>query len=192
MHAIYRNVVFDHVGRPASPADIASLEADLGATLPQEVVDFLSVVNGGTCAFSVDVDLGDGNRRTVALQEWHGFDTVTTFEQALTFTRATFGVPRAILPVANSNWHDFVFLDLSEEGEGRVVVFVMGQPAWTGWNTESKFVTVASNLTELLDRLYLDDDTVEMLQEDLGNRDEEEDQQIERILDTGRPGWRTA
>jgi len=192
VHAIYRNVVFDNVARRASPEDIAGLEADLGVTLPREVVDFLLVVNGGTCAFSVDVDLGDGQIRTVALQEWHGFDTVTTFEQALTFTRETVGIPRAVLPIANSNWHDFVLLDLTEEGEGQVVVFVRGQPAWTGWNTESKFVTVASNLTELLDRLYLDDDTVEMLQEDLGNRDEEEDQRIERILDTGRPGWRTA
>ncbi|MPY67944.1 hypothetical protein F8S09_14880 [Deinococcus sp. SDU3-2] len=71
-----------------------------------------------------------------------------------------------------------VFLDLTEEGECWVGVFVMGQPAW---NTESKFITLASSFTELLDQLRLDDDTVEMLHEDLGNRDEEEDQRMESI-----------
>ncbi|PYE49472.1 SMI1/KNR4 family protein [Deinococcus yavapaiensis] len=191
MHAIYRNVVFDNVSRPASPQDIAHLEAALGARLPRDVVDFLLAVGGGDCAFSTNVTLVDGSTRRIALREWHGVEGPTTFEDALDFTCKTFGVPREVLPIANSNWHDFVFLDLTEQGDGRVVAFVMGHPAWTGWNTESEFVMVANSLTDLLDQLSLDDETVEMLQEELGNGDEE-DQRIERILDVGRPEWRTA
>lgn len=191
VHAIYRNVVFDNVSRPASAEDIASLEVALGAALPRDVVDFLSVVNGGDCAFSVEVTLADGSPRRIALQEWHGVEGPTTFEHALDFARQTFEVPREVLPIANSNWHDFVFLDLTEGGGGQVVAFVMGHPAWTGWNTESEFVTLANSLTELLDRLSLDDETVEMLMEELENF-EQQAQRIERILDVGRPGWRTA
>ncbi|WP_027482897.1 SMI1/KNR4 family protein [Deinococcus pimensis] len=189
MHAIYRNVVFDNVSRPASPEDIASLEVALGASLPRDVVEFLSVVNGADCAFSMDVTLADGSSRNVALQEWYGVEGPTTFEHALDFVRETFQVPREVLPIANSNAQHFFFVDLTEQGGGRVVAFVQGQPGWTGRNTAPEFVTVANSLMELLDELSLDDDTVEMLQEELGN-DEEEDQRIERILDVGRPGWR--
>ena len=191
MHAFYHNVVFDNVSRPARPDDIAALEVALGVKLPGDVVDFLSVVGGGECAFSVDVTLKDGSTHTITLREWHGFEGRTTFEQALDFARETFQLPREVLPFANLNWQDFVFLDLTDEGGGRVVMFVMGQPAWIGRNPEPEFVVVAGSLTELLDQMSLDDDMVELLRKELGG-DVDEDKRIERILDAGRPEWRTA
>lgn len=189
MQVVYRNIAFDNVGRPGSTSEMAALEDTLGAPLPKDFFDFLSVVGGGLCEFSIDVPLPGGGTRTINLRDWHGFECKTTFSEALRFAQITFQTPQDVLPIANSNWEDFAFLDLTHEGGGRIVTFVMGQPAWPGWNPEAIFVTVAESFAELLDRMYLDDDTVELLQEELGDED---DQRIERILDVGRPGWRTA
>ncbi|MEF2278601.1 SMI1/KNR4 family protein [Deinococcus sp. YIM 134068] len=190
MQIVYRNVVFDHTC-PWSSSEISALEDILGASLPKDFLDFSAVVGGGVCEFSFDVPFPRGGNRTLALRDWHGFKCRTTFAEALDFARKTFHIPQKVLPIANSDWENFVFLDLTQEGGGRVVVFVMGKPAWTGWSTESTWTTVAESFTELLDRMYLDDETVELLQEELGD-DEEEDRRIERILDIGRPGWRAA
>lgn len=191
MHVTYRNVVFDDVNGPATPSDLTGLEADLGAALPQEVSEFLTAVGGGHCEFSLEVTFRTGKTQTVTLPQWHGFTGPATFAQALQVTRARLQIPPGVLPIANSNWEHFLFLDLSGHATGQAVLFVMGRPAWTGLNTESEFVPVAESLNAVLDRMILDDDTAQALMEELGDNDEA-DRRIERILDLGRPGWRTA
>ncbi len=49
-----------------------------------------------------------------------------------------------------------VFLDLSPSGNGRVVAFVEGLPAWAGLPTESAFVELAKSFDEYVAKLKID------------------------------------
>ena len=53
-----------------------------------------------------------------------------------------------------------VYLDLTPEGQGRVVAFVTGLPEWAGKRQESQFIQVASSFSEYIDKLYVDEEEI--------------------------------
>lgn len=97
--------------------------------------------------------------------------------------------PPGILPFARNGGGSMVYLDLTEEGKGRVVAFVEGLPEWTGLRTQSAFIELASSFDEYVDKLRIDREMViDQLQQDaktIAHVDA-----TEEWLDIGMPLWR--
>ncbi|HJL47011.1 MAG TPA: hypothetical protein RMG45_14270, partial [Polyangiaceae bacterium LLY-WYZ-15_(1-7)] len=127
---------------------------------PASYCAFLEQGNGASLAFYVCPSRSpDGTSPRVGPARFHstrlygGWGTLLfELEQART---NVFQLPPRILPIAEG-WSAPVFLDLTPEGAGRVVVFRRGLPGWTGLPTDSAWLDVAPSFEAYLNALELD------------------------------------
>lgn len=192
----YRNLVIrGFVGEPTQ-SELEAIEQELGTSLPADFIEFLKVANGGGTDFSARVPPPDGVWVSPASlyctqPDSTGQYSVGTFLGAIMLARQSFAIPRKVLPFAdNGGEYDF-YLDLTPEGQGRVVVFTGWHPAWTGRPSGPDWVVVADTFVEFIDSLSVEPELAEMMLEDaISEQDEQELAAVKVILDSGLPGWR--
>ncbi len=99
-------------------------------------------------------------------------------------------ITKGVLPFARDGGGSVVYLDLTPQGNGRVVAFVEGLPGWAGKRTESTFIEVASSFDEYVNKLRVD---IEAVIDHLENDATELSHVMatEEWLDIGLPNWRT-
>jgi len=190
--------VIDHPQAPPTEAEIAALEGEIGAELPTDFKDFLKVANGGHLEYEVEVDHPGGRERLVfgglfstqrspsAQSDWE------TFLGELKAAREAFRLPHQVLPIARDGGGSMLFLDLSEAGQGRVVAFVHGLPAWTGLRQTNAFVDVAPSFSGYVDKLYIPEDLAREAVDAAKNQSNQERlKAIRDWLEVGMPDWRS-
>lgn len=211
----YRNLVIrDFAGEPTE-SELEAIEQELGASLPPDFIEFLKVGNGGCTDYSARVPPPDGEfiglsriYSTMLHQETLSpnilgrlarlFQTdpkekqpMGTFLGEIRLSRQTRAMPREVLPFADDGGECDFYLDLTAEGQGRVVVFRGGLPAWTGRPSEDAFFPVADSFVTFIDSLSVEPDLAEnMLTDAIAEQDAEELAAVKEILDSGLPGWR--
>ncbi len=145
-----------HIGEPIPPPtseQIACVETLIGAKLPESYAAFLRFSNGGwprVCAFQ---DRTEGSR-----EEWevdHFFhiasDINSTGNVVWNYRHRWPDASREILPIAEDAFGNFICLDLTASGKGRVIVWVHDDP-------DLPIVEVADSFEEFIDSLTLPHD----------------------------------
>lgn len=138
-----------YIGEPMPPPtseEIDFVESLIGAKLPESYIAFLRFSNGGwprICAF---------RDRTIQ-ERWEvnrffhiSADINSTGNVALYYRHRWPDAPREILPIADDGSGNFVCLDLTESGKGRVIVWVHDDP-------DLPIVEVADSFEEFIDSL---------------------------------------
>ncbi|GAA4249462.1 SMI1/KNR4 family protein [Dactylosporangium darangshiense] len=171
----YRGRTFFGPFEPVDPADLAAVEADLGGPLPPGYRALLEAVNGGTAHYTIDIG-----------GEPLGFELFSAAALRREVPRRPPGAD--LMPIAADGGGSLLFL----APDGRVVAFVHGLPAWTGRSPQDAMHEVAGDIEQYLDRLALDDDTVELLWQDAEDLEPDDEWRIavETFLDAESQGWR--
>ena len=133
----FRDVIIkDFLGKPEE-AELATLEAQLQAPLPDSYKSFLAVANGGNLdGYYVDIEHPEmtvprsfsllyGTRRRLESSPFGVFD------HEIALSREAAQLPPQVLPIARDNSGCELYLDLTDFeslGEDRVVAFVHGIP----------------------------------------------------------------
>jgi hypothetical protein len=190
----FRHLAIERAGPAPTAAQICAIETLLGASLPASFVDFLAVANGGYLEYAIDVAMENGSTEPLSFCGLFSADDGDfcdeTFVGEIRSGRAYAKIPMGVLPFARDGGGSIVYLDLSPEGQGRVVAFVVGLPGWTGLRQESAFLTLASSFDEYADKLYLDREaTLDHLEYDA--TESSHVQATEEYLDIGQPSWRS-
>ena len=74
-------------------------------------------------------------------------------------------LPKQVLPFAQGEGDVILYLDLTPEGNGRIVAFLEGLPAWAGKPQQGAFFEVAPSFAAFLDALEPDEQNwIELLQ----------------------------
>ena len=148
----------DAKGAPA-PEEIAAIEALLGRPLPTEFLDFLSVANGAYLDYCVRVP-PDGK-----IASFYDFflagknapgQHYSTFIREIELERQSREIPKEFLPFASDGSHAAVYLDLTPEGNGRVIASLYGY-VWTGGQNDG-YVVLAPSFAGYLEMLFRCDD----------------------------------
>jgi hypothetical protein len=189
----FRHLAIERTKPAPTDAQLAAIENLLGASLPQSFRDFLRAANGGYLEYVIDVSMRDGTSEQLSFCGIFAADAGTFCDETLVGEirsgREHFKLPQGVLPFARDGGGSVVFLDLSSEGNGRVVAFVHGLPAWTGLRGESAFVELAPSFDEYVQKLRIDREAaVEHLEHDATELSHVE--ATEQWLDIGLPGWR--
>lgn len=189
----YRHLAIEDAKSPPTEAQLRAIEDELGAKLPLSFREYLAVANGGHLEYSIDIPTGQGATEPLSFSGLFSADIGTfcdeTFIGEIRSGREYTKIPKGVLPFARDGGGSIVYLDLSPEGNGRVVAFVMGLPEWASKRTESAFVEVAASFDEYLDKLRIDLDAVtDHLEFDVTQLSDIT--AIEELLDIGMPGWR--
>jgi SMI1 / KNR4 family (SUKH-1) len=192
-YARYRHLAIERAKPAPTDTQLAAIENLLGARLPASFRDFLRVANGGYLEYVVDVRMGSGKTEPLCFCGLFSADEGTfcdgTFVGEIRSAREYVKIPQGVLPFARDGGGSVVYLDLSLEGNGRVVAFVTGLPEWTGLRTESGFIELASSFDEYVAKLRIDRDTViDQLSDDASNLSHVD--ATEEWLGIGMPRWR--
>lgn len=189
----YRHLAIERAKPAPTDTQLATIEALLGARLPVSFQDFLRVANGGYLEYIIDVPTVPGKTEPLCFCGLFSADEGTfcdgTFVGEIRSAREYVKIPQGVLPFARDGGGSIVYLDLSPEGNGRVVAYVMGLPEWAGLRTESAFIELASSFDEYVAKLRIDRDAVvENLAHDARNMSHVDT--TEEWLDIGMPRWR--
>lgn len=189
----YRHLAISNARPAPTVAQVEAIEALLGAPLPQSFLGFLTVANGGYIEYSIDVPVGAGRTEPLSFcgifSAEEGDFCDETFIGEIRAAREYAKVPEGVLPFARDGGGSMVYLDLTSEGNGRVVAFVKGLPEWTGLRTESAFIELAATFEEYVSKLRLDRGAIfDHLEHDATEL--EHIDAIEESLDIGMPQWR--
>lgn len=189
----FRHLAIERAKPAPSDEQLRGIEDLLGAKLPGSFCKFLRVANGGYVEYVIDVPMGDGKTEALSFCGIFSADEGTfcdeTFVGEIRSGREYAKIPLGVLPFARDGGGSIVYLDLSDEGRGRVVAFVEGLPAWTGLRTESAFIELASSFDEYVDKLHIDrGDVIRQLAEDA--KEMAHVDATEEWLDVGMPRWR--
>ena len=193
-YSVFRHLAIGSAKPPPTSEQLATIEALLGAKLPASFVEFLRVGNGGYIEYVIDVPVGDGRVEQLSFSKIFSAaaerDGAETFLVELRSAREHTKVPPGVLPFARDGGGSIVYLDLSEEGGGRIVAFVTGRPEWTGSHRrQSSFITLAASFDQYVSKLRLDRELVlDQLQHDATSRSHVS--ATEEFLDIGLPEWR--
>ena len=198
IYSRYRHLAIEGAKPAPTDSQLAAIETLLGARLPASFRDFLRVANGGSLAYVVDVPMGSGNMGSGKIEQLcfsgifsadEGTFCDETFVGEIRSAREYVKIPQGVLPFARDGGGSVVYLDLSGEGNGRVVAFVRGLPEWTGRRTESAFIELASSFDEYVAKLRIDrDDVIDRLAHDATDMSHVE--ATEEWLDIVMPRWR--
>jgi hypothetical protein len=154
----YRHIAIERAGPPPTRYELLRLQWFLGARLPESYRAFLEVGNGGYVDCVVDVPLESGGHETISFSSFfstHGASFGSLLFEAKA-ARQHAGAPKGVLPIACDGGGSLVCLDLSAEGNGRVVAFVQGLPAWTGLRGTSQYIELAASFDAFVALLRLD------------------------------------
>ena len=192
---VFRHLAVEGAEAPATPGEIAELETSLGARLPKSFVDFLAVANGGYLEYVIDVPVDEGEFEPLSFcsifstRSEESADGETFLDEPWS-AREYAGIPEGVLPFARDGGGSTVYLDLSQEGAGRVVAFVTELPAWAGSSRqESAFISIAASFDDYVSKLRLDREAVlDHLEHDTSEASDLAS--IVAFLDLGLPGWR--
>jgi hypothetical protein len=187
----FRHLAIEGAQSSPTGAEIAAVEQLLGARLPTSYLEFLSVANGGYLDYVVDVTFPDGHSEQLCFAELFSTDDADRFGTLIGEIRRgrqTIELPVGVLPFAG-NGASSLYMDLSRDGEGRVIAFVHGLPAWTGLRTESEYIELAASFDAYVDMLRIDRaDAMEALATTVKTIEHVE--ATEEWLDIGLPQWR--
>jgi hypothetical protein len=189
----FRHLAIERAKPAPTEEQIRAIEALLGARLPASFREFLCVANGGYIEYVIDVPMGGGTTEPLCFCGIFSAEKGTfcdeTFLGEIRAGREYSKIPAGVLPFARDGGGSIVYLDLSDEGHGRVVAFVEGLPEWTGLRTESTFIELAPSFDEYVDKLHIDrGDVIRQLAEDV--KDVSHVDATEEWLDIGMPNWR--
>lgn len=188
----FRHLAIEGAKPPASLQQLSRIESVLGKRLPGSFREFLAVANGGYVEYVVDVQTGGGQLEPISFCSFFSTEDGTsgTFLGEIRFARDNINLPHGVLPIARDGGGSMLYLDLTNEGQGRVVGFIHGLPEWAGLRTKSAFVELAASFDDYVAKLRIDREAaLDHLQHDV----EELEHLIatERWLDIGFPEWRS-
>lgn len=193
-YTTYRHLAVEGAKPPPSEAQLHAIEDELGAKLPPSFREYLNAANGGYLEYVIDVPTGTGQVEGLSFCGLFSADIGTfcdeTFIGEIRSGREYTKIPKEVLPFARDGGGSIVYLDLTPQGNGRVVAFVEGLPAWAGKRTESAFVEIASSFDDYVNKLRVD---IEAVIDHLEN-DASELSHIaatEEWLDIGLSNWRS-
>jgi len=193
MYGRYKHLAIDDAKHQPKKSELQAIEDLLGAELPEIFLDFLNVANGASIEYVIDVPLGKGKTEPISFCSIFSTEPGNycdeTFIGEIKSGRDYAKIPNKVLPFARDGGGSIVYLDLTEEGNGRVVAFVQGLPEWTGLRTESAFIELAATFDEYIRKLRIDRNLlIDQLQNDVS--------EISHIdatlewLEVGMPEWR--
>ncbi|MBK9964902.1 MAG: SMI1/KNR4 family protein [Holophagales bacterium] len=122
---------------PPTAEEIAGIETAVGATLPPDLLDFLSAANGESSTSPSSFRRRGG----LILHE-------------LEVERRLKDLRPGLLPIGADGGTSVLYVDLAPERYGRIVAYVEGLPGWDG-TPEGCFVDLAPTLAAYLSALYL-------------------------------------
>jgi hypothetical protein len=195
----FRHLVIDFVyDGPPTQSELAAIEDELGVSLPSDFIEFLKVANGGYLEYCIDVEHPEGTE-SMCFCGLYGTkpdpeaDTPSeTLLYQLETEREYKQIPRQVLPFACNGGGSTVYLDLTAKGNGRVVAYVHGLPAWAGVSQSDAYVPVADNFSDYLTRLYVDEDgMLDKLKSATEEDNSEWLKKIARFLDISDAAWRS-
>jgi hypothetical protein len=189
----FRHLAIERARPAPTEEQLAAIEDLLGAPLPASFRQFLQVANGGYLEYVIDVPFGDGKSEPLSFcgifSTEDGDFCDGTFVGEIRSSREYQKIPPGVLPFARDGGGSMVYLDLSPDGDGRVVAFVEGLPEWTGLRTQSDYIDLASSFDEYVDQLRIDREAViDHLTHDA--KTEGHVDATEEWLDMGMPSWR--
>lgn len=193
-YTTYRHLAIEGAKSPPSDSQLRAIEDELGAKLPTSFREYLNSANGGYLEYVIDMPAGTGQVEGLSFCGLFSADIGTfcdeTFIGEIRSGREHTKIPKGVLPFARDGGGSIVYLDLTQNGNGRVVAFVEGLPGWAGKRTESVFIEVASSFDEYINKLRVD---IEAVTDHLENDASELSQVVatEKWLDIGLPNWRT-
>jgi hypothetical protein len=114
--------------------------------------------------YVVDLPTGSGKLEPLCFGSIFSADEGTfcdeTFAGEIRSAREYAKIPQGVLPFARDAGGAVVYLDLSYEGNGRVVALAIGLPERTGLRPESAFIELASSFDDYVAKLRTDRDDV--------------------------------
>lgn len=162
MERTYKHLKIEGAKEPPTLEEIKEIENNLGAKLPQDFLDFLNVANGGYINFSIDINgepISFCSIHSSGKNENGEYGYGTFIGEMLSDRENIISIPEKVLPFALDGGNSSgVYIDLTPEGNGRIVAFVHGLPEWTGRERQDKFVEIAANFNQYLELLYENDD----------------------------------
>lgn len=189
----FQHLVVEQVRPAPTEKQISAIENLLGTTLPDCFIEFLDVANGAYLDYVVDVPFCEGKTEQRSFCGVFSTDNGTigdsTFVGEIRSARENFNIPTSMLPFALDGGGSTAFLDLSPEGDGRVVAFVHGISDLTELDFESSWIEIAASFDKYVgmlrvDRLAIIDNLIHDV-EDISQIDA-----IEEKLNLGMPDWR--
>lgn len=186
----------DFLGAPTD-AELQALEANLQTTLPDSFRAFLADANGGDL-FGYALDIAHPEKPvsrcfstlygTKPRNPVNGFGH---FDKELELSREAAELPPQVLPFARDDSGCEIYLDLTEEGGGRVVAFVLGIPGHEEQPEDNAWVTVALSFEDFLKKLRVDVEDMNIrLAQTVSEGDDAERARIIGFLDRAMPDWR--
>ena len=145
---------------PPTAEEIAAIEEAVGAALPPELLELLSVANGGKLDYTFELPTEAG---PFPLCFYTLYSTRRPFPgrppsglilHELEVERRLKGLRAGLLPIAADGGTSVLYVDLAPESYGRVVAYVEGLPGWDG-TPEGSFVDLAPGLPSYLSALFL-------------------------------------
>lgn len=189
----YRHIAIDEAKAAPTPAQIAAIETELQASLPASFLEFLQVANGGEIDYYCDVPDGRGGFEQMSFPGLFNADEGDFCDETLVgeirAARKHMDMPEKILPFARDGGDSMLFLDLSDEGQGRVLAHIRELPAWTGPRAPAGLMVLAPSFDAYIASLYLDKNEVIRDLEQYASHPSHLAATAE-YLDIGLPGWR--
>jgi hypothetical protein len=177
----FRHLAIERYKPAPTPAQMAEVEAALGAKLPNLVRDFLIAAQGGSIDYVFDVPLARGKTEPMVFGQ---IFAVADLPAEIASAREHLAAPIGVLPFARDGGDSTVLID----AKGKVVAALTGRPEWTGRKRASGFVDLAPSFDAYLDGLHVDRDRiVEGLYETAKTPAHVE--ATVTYLDIGLPGW---
>ena len=189
----YKHLAIEEAKPAPTEDELAAIETLLGCPLPNSFKDYLDVANGGYLDYIIDAPTGNGETEPLSFSRLFSTQEDTlgsrTFVSEIHAQRDHTEIPKCVLPFAEDGMGSVVFLDLTSDGNGRVIAFVKGLPEWAGLRTQSEFIVLASPFDDYIETLRIDRDAIidnlKTYAKELSHIET-----TEEYLDIGMPKWR--
>ncbi|MFN7990508.1 MAG: SMI1/KNR4 family protein [Thermoanaerobaculia bacterium] len=158
--ARYLHLEVDAPKAPPTEEELSAIEEAVGAPLPEELLEFLAVANGGKLdyVFELATEAGPFPLCFYTLystrRPFPGRAPAGLVLHELETERRLKDLRPGLLPIAGDGGTSVLYVDLAPERRGRVVGYVEGLPGWDG-TPEGSFVDLAPDLPSFLAALYL-------------------------------------
>ena len=158
--ARYLHLEIDSPKAPPTEEELSAIEVAVGEPLPQALVEFLAVANGGKLdyVFELATDAGPFPLCFYTLystrRPYPGRAPAGLILHELEAERRLKDLRPGLLPIAGDGGTSVLYVDLATERRGRVVGYVEGLPGWDG-TPEGSFVELAPSLASFLSALFL-------------------------------------